>query len=131
MLLPAITGLGAATFVTDSSAWAVVPTIVDAEALLFAEFGSLTDEFTVAVSVTTVPFAVPVFTFTIIEKVAAVLPAMLRFVHTTLPVPPMAGVTQVQPAGAARETNVVFAGTASTSVVLSAALGPLLVTTCA
>ena len=129
-MLPATTGFGEAEFVTVSSAPAVVPTTVDAEAVLLVEFGSVTDELTVAVSVITVPFAVPEFTFTIIEKVAAVPPAMLRSVQTTLPVPPPAGVTQLQPAGAATETNVVFAGTASTSVALSAALGPLLVTSC-
>ena len=36
----------------------------------------------------------------------------------------------VQPAGEAIETNVVFAGIVATSVALSAALGPLFVTTC-
>jgi len=108
----------------------VVPTTVDALAVLFAELGSDTDELTVAVSVITVPFAVPAFTFTIIEKVAAVLPGILSSVHTTLPVPPLPGVVQVQPAGAEMETSVVFAGIASASVALSAALGPLLVTNC-
>ena len=103
---------------------------MDAEAVLLLEFGSLTDELTVAVSVITVPLAVPAFTFTTIEKVAAVLPTMLRLVHTTLPVPPTPGVVQVQPAGADIERKVVFAGTASTNVALSAALGPLLVTSC-
>src|SRR5216684_2975152 len=127
MLPPATTGFGEATLVTVSSATAVVPTTVDAVALLLVEFGSLTDELTVAVSVITVPFAVPAFTFTIIEKLATVLPNMFNVVQRTLPVPPAAGVKQVQPAGADMETKTVFAGTASTSVALSAALGPLLV----
>lgn len=130
MLLPAITGSGDSVSVTVICACEVVPTTVNALAVLLAEFGSLTEELTVAVFVMTVPFAVPVLTFVISEKVAAVPPAIFNAVHTTLPVLPTGGVVQVQPAGTAMETNVVFAGTASTSVALSAALGPLLVTTC-
>jgi hypothetical protein len=130
MWVPATTGFGDAALVTVNSAPAVVPTTVDAEAVLLAALGSLTDELTVAVSVTTVPFAVPAFTFTTIEKVAAVLPGIFRSVQTTLPVPPLGGAAQLQPAGADMETKVVLAGTASTRVALSAALGPLLVTSC-
>jgi len=59
-----------------------------------------------------------------------VLPAMLRSVQTIFPVAPTAGVTQFHPEGAVKETNVVLAGTASVIVALSAALGPLLVSTC-
>src|ERR1017187_2580851 len=129
MLLPAKTGLGAATLVTVNSAPAVVPTTVEAMAVLLFELGSLTDELAVAVSVITVPLAVPEFTFTIREKVAAVLPAMVNVEQTTLPVAAGAGVVQVQPAGAAIETKVVLAGIVSTRVALSAALGPLSVTT--
>jgi hypothetical protein len=130
MLDPATTGLGEATFVPDSWAPAVVPTMVAATAMLLLELGSLTDELTVAGLVITVPFAVPELTLTTSEKVAAVLPPIFKFVQTTLPVLPTGGVVQLQPAGAAIEANVVFAGTASTSVAWSAALGPLLVTTC-
>lgn len=130
MSLPATTGLGEATFVTVISAVELGPTTVDALAVLLSELGSLTDELAVAVSVMTVPLARPVFTFTTIENVAAVLPVMLSAVQTTFPVAPMSGVTQLQPVGAVTETNVVFAGTACTSVALSAALGPLLVRTC-
>src|SRR5260370_36963507 len=104
MLLPATTGFGEATFVTVSSAAAVVPKTVDAVALLLVETGSLADEITVAVSEITVPFAVPGFTFTTIEKLAAVLPIIFNVVQTTLPVPPTAGVRHVQPAGADIET---------------------------
>jgi hypothetical protein len=125
-----MTGLGDDTFVTVISACAVVPTIVTALAVLLLEFGSFTEELTVAVLVMTVPFAVPVFTLVISEKVAAVLPAILRSVQTTLPVLPTAGVVQVHPEGADKETNVVLLGTASAKTALSAALGPLLVTTC-
>jgi hypothetical protein len=104
--------------------------MVDAEAVLLLELGSLTDELTVAVSVITEPFAVPEFTFVTRDNVAAVLPAIFKSVQMTLPVPPTDGVVQLHPAGAAMETNVVFAGTASTIEALSAALGPLLVTIC-
>src|SRR5580692_3002768 len=114
MLLPATTGFGEAELVTDNSPCAVVPTTVDAVALLFVELGSLVDELAVAVSEITVPFVTAAFTLTTIEKLAAVLPVMLKVEHTTLPVPPALGAMQVQPAGADTETNVVFAGTAST-----------------
>jgi hypothetical protein len=103
--------------------------MVEAEAVLLAEFGSLTDELAVAVSVITVPFAAPEFTLVTSENVAAVLPAIFRSVQTTLPVLPTGGVVQVQLAGADMETNVVLGGIASTTVALSAALGPLLVRT--
>jgi hypothetical protein len=97
--------------------------------VLLLELGSAVDELPVAVSVMTVPFAVPEFTLTTSEKVAAVPPAKLTLVQTTFPVPPTAGVVQLHP-GDDIDTNVVFAGTASTRVTSSAALGPLLVRTC-
>src|ERR1700677_2044980 len=113
-------------FVTVISACEVVPTTLDAIAVLFAEFGSLVEELAVAVLVNIVPLATPVFTLTIIEKLAVVLPAIVSVLQTTFPVAPLGGV-QVQPDGAAIEAKVVFAGTVSTIVALSAALGPLLV----
>ncbi len=131
MLLPATTGSGEAALVTSSSAPALDPTIVDATAVLLLVFGSLAEELTDATFVITVPFAVPAVTLATREKVAAVPPLRLKSVQTTFPVPPTAGVLQLQLAGAINETNVVFAGIASDSVALSAALGPLLVTTCA
>jgi hypothetical protein len=78
----------------------------------------------------TVPFAVPAFTFTIRVNVAVVNPNISTLLQTTLPVPPPAGVTQLHPAGAANPTNVVFTGITVTNVALSAALGPLFVSTC-
>jgi hypothetical protein len=94
-------------------------------AVLFAEFGSTTDELTLAEAVMTVPLAVPLFTCTIIVNVAELRPAMFTFVQTSLPEP----APQLHPAGGIMDTNVVFAGMVATSVALSAALGPLLVTT--
>ena len=112
---PASTGFGDAASVTDNSPPAVVPTTVVAEAVLLLEFGSLTDELTVAVSVISVPFAVPAVTFVIKVNVAAVLPVMVSSVQTTLPVPPRDGVVQLHPDGAASETKVELAGIASTN----------------
>src|SRR6266850_1399051 len=116
MLLPAITGFGDAAFDTDRSAPAVVPTIVFTVAVLFVELGSLADELTEAVSVMTVPLAVPLFTLTTSVNVPAVEPSMFEMLQTTFPVPPTPGVTHVHPAGDAIETKVVFAGTVDTSV---------------
>jgi hypothetical protein len=99
---------------------------VFAVAVLLAELGSLAVELTEAVSVITVPLAVPAFTFTIREKVAEVPPTKLTMEHTTLLDPAV----QVQPEGAAIETNVVLAGIVATRVALSPALGPLSVTIC-
>src|SRR5580658_7155683 len=99
MSLPAITGSGEATLVTVICACAVTPTSVVAIAVLFAVLGSVTDELAVTESVITVPFVAAVYTFTTSEKRAAVLPAMLTLVQTTLPVAPTSGVVQVQPAG--------------------------------
>src|SRR5579863_2949099 len=129
MLLLACTGFGEATLVTVKFG-AVVPTTVVAVAVLFNAFGSLADEFAETFCEITVPFAVPALTFTTKVKVAAVRADMPTLVHTTLPVPPMAGVMQLHPAGAAIDTKVVFAGIVVTTVALSAALGPLLVTIC-
>src|SRR5579862_903770 len=129
MGLPACTGFGEATLVTVKSG-AVVPTIVVAVAVLFATFGSVAEEFADTASVITVPLAVPLFTFTIRVNAAKVEPGMLTSVQTTLPVPPAPGFAQTHPAGAAIDTSVVFAGIVATTVALSAALGPLLVTIC-
>jgi len=51
----------------------------------------------------------------------------MLFVAVTVPFAPTAGVVDAHPAGAVNETNVVFAGSASVSVMLVASLGPLFV----
>jgi hypothetical protein len=131
MLLPACTGFGDALFVTVNSPPVVVPTTVLAVALLFAVFGSLAEELAEAVSLITVPFATPVLTFTTILKLAVVEPAIFELVQTMLPVvAPTPGPVQFQPVGGVNDTRDVFAGIAATKVALSAALGPLLVSTC-
>src|SRR6266446_1222543 len=129
MLFPACTGFGDATFVTVRFG-PVEPTIVLTVAVLFEEFGSMADEPTDTVPVMTVPFAVPLVTFTTRVNVPDVNPGMLALVQTTLPVAPREVFRQLHPAGAAIDTRVVFEGIAATTVALSAALGPLLVTNC-
>src|SRR5579862_574209 len=105
MLLPACTGSGEAALVTVSSPLAVVPTTVLADAVLFEEFGSVTDELTDTELLITVPFVVPVLTFTTIVNVPAVRPAMLTSVQTTLPVPPAPEELQLHPVGATMDTK--------------------------
>ena len=124
MVFPACTGLGEAVLVTDKFG-PEPPTIVVTVTVLFDRIGSRTDELTVAEAVITVPFVVPVATFTTNVKVAEDNPGMFAFVHTALPVPPMPGTRQLHPAGGVSEANVVLAGTGKTRVALSAALGPL------
>src|ERR1700693_3030329 len=125
MLFRACTGSGDATLVTDRFA-PVVPTIVVTVAVLFAEFGSLAEEPPDTVPVITVPFAVPLFTFTMRVNAPEANPGIFALVQTTLPVAPAAVFKQLHPAGAVSDTRVVFAGIAATRVALSAALGPLL-----
>jgi hypothetical protein len=80
--------------------------------------------FTVAVSVMTVPAAVPAVTLYTTENVPDA-PA-----PTVAAVQGLAGnPVQVQPAGGVMETNVVFAGVASVKVPPVIAEEPLLVTT--
>src|SRR5579872_1728863 len=129
MLFPACTGFGDATFVTDKFG-PLVPTMVVAVAVLFDELGSLAAEATETVSVMAVPFATPLLTLTTIENVPELSASMLTFVQVAVPVPPTAGVRQVHPEGGVKEMNVVLAGMDSTTVALSAALGPPFVTTC-
>ena len=97
--------------------------------LLLAEVGSLvvavTDEFAVIVPAATVAGT---FTTTIMSAVAPT--ARLGSVQFTFPVPPTAGVVQIQPAGADTDWNVVFVGVASVKLTPAAAAGPLFVTAC-
>jgi hypothetical protein len=69
-------------------------------------------------------------TFTTTMIVAEVFDAILGSVQVTFPVPPTAGVVQVQPAGAETDAKVVLVGTASRKLTADAADGPLLVIVC-
>ncbi len=78
-----------------------------AVALLLVKFGSVTAELTVAVSLITVPAAVPAITFTIYVMVAGAPGARLGSVQVNV------ASVQVHPAGPVSDTAVVFAGSAS------------------
>src|ERR1700730_8986907 len=130
MLFPASTGLGVAELVMDRSAPVAEPTVICTVAVLFARFGSLVPEVASMVLVITVPTAVPALTFTASVNVPVAALATSGLVQLMLPVPLTAGVEQAQPAGNARDWNVVFAGTASLNTAFTASRGPLFVTVC-
>lgn len=124
MLLPAETGFGLAKLVTLKSACPAPATAMFTVAELLVGLVSRVVVVSVPVSVIIVPDAVPVLTFTVTTNVLTEPGAMLGLVH------PAAKDMQVQPEGMdARETKVVFAGSASLKVTLPQALGPLLVIT--
>ena len=120
---PAVAGSGESVFVTETSA--PVATVVVAVAELFAGTGSGVVEAAVAVLPITVPAGVAAFTFTTRVNTSAAPIGTLALVQLIEPVPPTAGVRQpLHPAGADRDTNVVFAGVESERVVSTAASGP-------
>ncbi len=124
-LLPATTGSGVSTLVTDKSADAA--TAVVAVALLLALLLSPVFDVTVAVLLRTVPAATD--GATAVVSVNTALPtANDTFEQDTVPVAPTAGVVQDQPATAGNETKVVPAGSVSLHDAVVAASGPLLVT---
>ena len=88
MLLLGVTGFGEAALLTERSACAVVPTIVFTVALLLVALGSAIAELTLAVSVMTVPFAVPLFTCTTIVKIEGVDGGKSAIEQTMVPVGP-------------------------------------------
>ncbi len=93
-------------------------------ALLLVSSGSVVVVETLTVSFMDVPAAVPAFTFTTNVMVAGVAGARLGFEQVKV------ANVQVQPAGPASDTAVVFAGSASVKLMDAAALGPLFVTIC-
>ena len=126
MLVPAVTGLGLAEFVTLRSACPAPATAILEVAELSFEFVSCVAEAAVAVSVMIVPAAVPAFTLNTTGKVLEEAGATLGFVQLMVPT-----VVHVQPAGTGlRETNVVLAGKFSVNVALEQLLGPPFVTVC-
>src|SRR5271165_6114306 len=99
MLLPAITGTGLATFVTERSAEPATCTLT--VAVLLVEFGSVVGaSLTESMSVIVVPDAVPTFTFTTKVNVAEALAARLAMLQTYWGLLKM----HVQPAGPVSET---------------------------
>src|SRR4030081_1860480 len=101
MLAPAVTGDGAPELVTVkfTAASTTVFTVVE----LLAALGSLVPDDTDEVAVMVVLLAVAAFTLTVTLIFATEPAARLGFVHVTVPVPPTAGMTHVQPAGASTD----------------------------
>jgi len=127
MVDPAVTGLGVPLLVTVRSQATIkfVVTLV----LLLAEFGSEVVADTAEVAV--IELAVTVDgTFSTTMMSVAVPEPMLGLVQLIVPVPLIAGVVQVQPAGAETDWKVVFVGVASVNVAPDAAAGPLFVIVC-
>src|SRR4029077_11690414 len=122
MLAPAITGTGLAVFVTERSPEFATCTLADAE--LLPGFGSPAVGVTDAVCVMVDPDATFVFTFTTNVNVAVALTASVGFVQVSVPR------WQVRPAGPVSYCATVFAGVVSESVIVLAAAGPPLATTC-
>src|SRR6266849_2125991 len=102
-----INGDAAGTFTPTAS------TDVVAVAELLPALESVVDDVTVAVFVIVVPLGVAAFTFTTIVKVAFAPLARVGSLQVSAPVPPTAGATHENPAGAVTDTNVVFAGVLS------------------
>src|SRR5579864_2102142 len=127
MLLPSVTGLGVAALVTLKSDCPAVATTSVAVALLLFGLGSIVVEETFAVSVMTVPEAVPAFTVTTTVNVVEAPEARVAFEQVSVPLT----TEQLQPAAGAgvAETNVVFAGIASLKATVLAVAAPLFVTT--
>lgn len=103
-------------------------TVVVVVAVLFPETGSTVNAETDTLPVMIVPFDVPALTLTVnVKTVAPVI--NVGAVQTMLPVPPTAGVVQLNPNLAAddNETKVVLAGIGIVRTTLVAKLGPLLV----
>src|SRR5688500_13159069 len=114
MLLATRTGSGLSVLVTERSARALTPVV--SVSALFAAFVSVVVEATVAVLVIVPPWGTLELTFTTSVNVAVSPAARVAAVAVTVPVPPAGGVVGVNPAGAAKDTNVVPTGMTSVSV---------------
>jgi hypothetical protein len=86
--------------------------------------------FAVAVSVITVPAAVPAFTCTTKTTVPLDPAGAAGAVQLIAPVPPTAGVVHVVPGGAEMDTKVVLVGVVSVSVGFVALAAPTFVAVC-
>jgi hypothetical protein len=102
-------------------------TVVVAVAELFPALRSAVPELIVAVFVMIEPTGAPELTCTTSVNVAGDAAIRVGFVAITVPLAPTAGAVTVQPAGAVKDTNVVFAGVRSVMETPVASLGPLFV----
>ena len=130
MLLPAVTGSGASLFVIVRSAVGVAETVVVVVALLFAVVVSVSVVLMVAVLLMTVDAGVDAPTCTTTWNVAELAGPRSVAVQVMVPVVPAAGFVQANAAPAVwvLDTNVVTAGSASTSMTLFAPALPMFVT---
>jgi hypothetical protein len=103
---------------------AAIPTTVVVLAVLFAEFGSVVEEDTVAEFVITVPLGVPELTFTTSVNDAELNGASVAIMQVWVPVPPTASGGQLHPAAGVTETKVVLTGITSLRVTDVAVCGP-------
>ena len=108
--------------VKSQAMFTLVTTVV---VLVLTEFVADRVEVAVMVDATTVGA-----TLTTTTMLADAPEANVGLVQVTLPVAPIAGVVQVQPAGARADWKVVFRGVASVKFAVVAAAGPLFVTVC-
>ena len=117
------------TFVGHVIVGAIGSTVVVVIAVLLVGFGSFIVLAVITVFVITAPDSTPLLTCTTTSKTAVSPIPTIAFEKITLPVPPTAGDMIVHPIPLVTiaDTNVVFAGTASVTVVSIPGPGPLFV----
>src|SRR5689334_15736519 len=123
---PTETGSGESVTLTDRSADGGVATVVVVLAESSEESLSKVELDTVAVSVIREPGDAAASTVTTRVNTSLAPAASTGLPQFTDPVPPTAGVVQLQPAGEVSEVNVVLAGIESVSAAPDAASGPAL-----
>ena len=125
-LVPAITGSGESVLVTAMSARATTAVVAVEE--LLPVLGSVTGDVIVPVLDSIVPSGVLAGTCTTRLKTATCVLSSVSFLAVTVPFEPIDGVVLVHPAGAAKDTKVVPAGSESLITRSTALSPPLLVT---
>jgi len=124
----ATVGLGVAVFAMVRVVLFALATATIAVAVLLVRFGTMLVAVAVAVSAMFVPEAVLELTCSTRVKLAVALRARVVAVQVIVPEAPIAGVVQVQPAGAVMDWKLVFGGVVWVKLGDAAASGPLLVT---
>jgi hypothetical protein len=114
---------------TSANVFVTITVVAVAESL--AGFVSVVELDAVAVLLIVNPDGAVASVFTTTEKFAVAAFAIVGVEHAIVPVPPTAGVMQVQPAGRLIDWNVVYGGMFVANVTWSALFGPLFVRACA
>src|SRR5207244_8300713 len=96
--------------VTATSAVPAATTVAVTLAVLFGVYGSRFVAPTVGVAVMVVPAIAPALTLSVSGMLTEAPEASVAALQLIVPVPPMAGVMQVQPAGGVMPWSVVFVG---------------------